>query len=163
MGLMPKQKPGRSKQDYSTPQDFMRAVESRFGSPTWDLAASFGNRKAPNWIGVERDSLSVAWHELRGPLWLNPPFANIAPWAEKCLNESIKGARVLFLTPASVGSNWYRDFIHDRARVLFLNGRITFEGCGDPYPKDCMLTIFGDAPGIEIWTWAQAKTLLKAA
>jgi hypothetical protein len=28
---MPEQKPGRSKQDYGTPWDFIKAVEARFG------------------------------------------------------------------------------------------------------------------------------------
>lgn len=160
---VPQQKRGRSKQDYSTPPEFMRAIAVRFGVPAWDLAASSENTKAPRWLGTDQDSLSVKWHELNGLLWLNPPFANIGVWAEKCLREAALGARILFLTPASVGSNWYRDFIHERARVVFLNGRITFQGCDDSYPKDLMLTVFGDRPGFEIWTWPRDAVALSNA
>jgi len=37
--LVPAQKPGRSKQDYATPREFLDAVEQKFGPIGWDLAA----------------------------------------------------------------------------------------------------------------------------
>ena len=92
------------------------------------------------------------WHAIGGLLWLNPPFGKITPWAAKCHAEAAKGARIALLVPASIGSNWYRDNIHDRHRVLFLNGRIVFDG-KNGFPKDCMLVIFGDEPGFDVWTW----------
>lgn len=159
---MPAQKPGRSKQDYGTPLDFIAAVERRFGPLRIDLAATAENKKAPIWIAPESDSLheNTAW-DPSGLAWLNPPFANIAPWAAKCAYHAeafaANKSRLLFLTPASVGSNWFDDHVHKKARVLFLKGRLTFEGCSDPYPKDCILSVFGERPAYEVWDWRKAN------
>lgn len=146
----------RSKQDYGTPWEFIRACERRFGLISWDLAATTENTKAPAWITPEMDSLAREWR-MKGNLWLNPPFADIGPWAEKCaLDSSAHGARILFLTPASVGSNWFRDFVHGKALVLGLNGRLTFAGTDAPYPKDCILSAFGlGKTGFDVWTWTK--------
>ena len=145
---------GGSRQDYETPVDFMRAVEKRFGVMNVDLAARSDNAKAPVWIDEKKDSLLEDWGSLKGNLWLNPPFSNIAPWAQKCAIESANGARIFFLTPASVGSNWFSKFVHKKATVLFLNGRITFVGAKDPYPKDCILSCFSyGEPYYEVWKW----------
>jgi hypothetical protein len=40
---MPEQKPGRSKQDYSTPVEFLDAVKRRFGIEVWDWRKSCVN------------------------------------------------------------------------------------------------------------------------
>lgn len=155
---------GRSKQDYGTPWEFIRAVEGRWGPILLDLAAHAGNAKAPLWIGEEEDSLSVSWSELcpTGNLWLNPPFANIAPWAAKCHEEAAKRSGLIFLlTPASIGSEWFHAHVYQIARVLGLRPRIPFEGppinpkTGKPdgYPKDLMLSIYGEPPGLDTWRW----------
>jgi len=39
------QEEARAEQDYETPLEFMRAVTSRFGSLSWDLAASGKNHR----------------------------------------------------------------------------------------------------------------------
>jgi hypothetical protein len=41
--------------------------------------------------------------------------------------------------------------------VLGLNGRLTFKGTTAPYPKDCMLSVFGVEPGFDVWSWRNAK------
>lgn len=156
----PIQKPGRSKQDYGTPADFVAAVKRRFGVAEFDidLAASVENAIAPMFYTIEQDALKQPWKtKNRGIAWLNPPFAHIAPWAEKAYHESRKGARVVVLVPAGVGSNWWRDWVHSKAFVLLLNGRLTFVGCEDPYPKYCVLLVYGPdvAPGYEVWAWSK--------
>lgn len=147
---------GESKQDYATPPEFMRAVNARFGPHSFDLAAHAANTKHARYFTEADNSLIQDWHKIDGLLWLNPPFDPIAPWAAKCHAEAEKGARIAFLVPASVGSNWYRDNIHDQHRVLFLNGRICFDG-KNGFPKDCMLVLFGDVPDFEVWRWKDAE------
>jgi phage N-6-adenine-methyltransferase len=143
-----------SKQNYGTPPDFIRAVEGRFGKIVFDLAAERSNAKAKLFYTEADDSLKQPWHKLGGLLWLNPPFSNIEPWAKACYHESVRGAEIAFLTPASIGSNWFRNFVHEHAYVLALNGRLKFEGCADPYPKDCILSIFGRGiHGFDVWKW----------
>lgn len=183
---MPKQKPGRSKQNYATPEDLIRAVLKRldiktfqhdfaadktnavtvrFGTQAQRVAARLGH--GPFWTEAD-DSLSKPSHEWANVLkgqwgWLNPPFANIDSWVRKCLMAMKAGAHIAFLVPASVGSNWYKNFIHQRpgVAVLFLNGRPSFDGVAG-FPKDCMLVLF-DADGrhdhrtflIDVWTWKE--------
>lgn len=181
---MPVQKPGQSKQDYETPSNFLTAVRKRLKIQafTFDFACSMENRKAPfGWTEAD-DSLGKttkewyrAWYlagESNRWAWLNPPYDDISAWAVKCLALAQAGGRVAFLVPASVGSNWFRDFIHQEngVEVLFLNGRLCFIEdwrttinpktgefyTSEPlYPKDCMLVLFGTRRSYlsNVWTW----------
>ena len=158
---MPAQRPGNSKQDYQTPPEFIRAVLDRLHSESfvWDLAADADNTVVPRCFFSEReDALAQSWANVSTSrwMWLNPPFSIIAPWVEKAWMESqLGGAHIAMLVPASVGSNWWRDWVHDKAHVLLLNGRLTFVGHEDPYPKDCALLLYTPFinGGYESWTW----------
>ena len=149
----PVQKPGKSKQDYATPNDFIEAVTKKFGKIDFDLAANQTNTKAEKFYSEEDASLSQDWTKLEGNLWLNPPFSKIKPWAEKCKNSIGANKRILFLTPASIGSNWFYDNIYRFAKIYALKPRLQFEGCEDPYIKDCMLSCYGETVGFEVWNW----------
>ncbi len=150
---MPIQKPGRSKQDYETPDDFIRAFKGRFGPIAVDLAASAENTKGQVFFTEEDNSLNQDWWGY-GNLWLNPPYANIEPWAEKCAIEQARCSRIFMLVPASVGSNWYSNFVEPYAFVFALNPRLTFKGCTAPYPKDCILACYlGGLTGFRTWRW----------
>ena len=142
---MPVQKPGRSKQDYGTPREFLDALERRFGPIEFDLAATDENTKGPAWFTPAVDSLAQDWDRLDVRLaFLNPPFGNIAPWAAKCAGS--KRLRVAFLIPASVGSNWWARHVHGRAEIVsFLRPRLSFDG-RNPYPKDCALVLYNANP-----------------
>jgi phage N-6-adenine-methyltransferase len=152
---MPRQKRGESRQDYATDRSFIDAVQARFGELSFDLAAIADNTVVPGaYFDEQRNSLSQSWHLISGVLWLNPPFSNIAPWARKCALEARQGARILFLTPASVGSDWFEKHVHRHAFVLALTSRLRFVGAKDPYPKDCMLSVYGQGiNGFDTWKW----------
>lgn len=170
----PTQKPGKSFQAYSTPDDFLIAVKMRLGIREFsiDLAADASNRKAKRWFDEQTDALSRAhWSQEigRGKWgWLNPPFADIAPWAERCVRTAQHGGQVAFLTPASVGANWFADHVYNHALVLALQSRLDFIP-GELYPKDCILSLYGPtiAPGFVLWDWmdvlrtAQQVTLMR--
>jgi hypothetical protein len=91
--------------------------------------------------------------------WLNPPFSDLRTWVQKALEESRQGAHTAMLVPAGVGANWWRDWVHTKARVLLLNGRITFVGHNQPYPKDCALLLYEPnvIPAYETWTWMDER------
>jgi len=152
---------GKSVQTFGTPPEFIKAVENRFGPLAYDLAADETNHKAVRWNGpgsVNPDSLVCQW-ELLAPMlcWLNPPFSNITPWAKKCLETLAANERskILLLTPAGVDANWFRDYVHGEARVLFLNGRLCFDG-KNPFPKGCLLSCYGWRAGYEVWDWRKS-------
>lgn len=165
--MAPKQKPSTSKQDYSTPNDFLVAVRRILAIEDFaiDLAADASNTVCKKFIDEKTDSLKddVSWKS-EGWAFLNPPYKNIAPWAEKAwLQSKVDGAKVALLVPASVGANWWRCFVHKKALVLFLNGRLSFLENGDPYPKDLALLLYGFTPIPEmltdylIWDWRRGE------
>lgn len=155
---VPVQKPGRSRQDYQTPPEFISRVKMLLGISefTIDLAASTTNAQAPWFFSEEEDALKQEW-AYPGWGWLNPPFGRVGPWLEKAyMCES----QVAMLVPASVGANWWADYVHHKALVLLLNGRLTFVGEKGPFPKDCALllyncydTIGSRMIGYRMWEW----------
>jgi hypothetical protein len=161
----PKQKPHRSEQDVGTPPEFMRAVTERFGTVSWDLAATRANKVAPLWLGPGskdgENSLAVDWAMLPGPAgtvkWLNPEFGNIAPFAKKCAQQAPAEGRgtIVMLVPASVGTGWFSRYVHRRALVLALSPRLTFVGHEHPFPKDLMVCVYGRwvVPAFDTWRW----------
>lgn len=164
----PKQKPGLSKQDYGTPPEFLTSLKTLLKIENFelDLAANKDNTVCEHYYCEEYDSLKRQG-DWSFPEWvfLNPPYSNIAPWVEKAYSESLvkddagHRARIAVLVPASVGSNWWRDWVHMKSTVLFLNGRLIFAGEEAPYPKDSALLLYDekDTHSIhawyEIWGW----------
>jgi phage N-6-adenine-methyltransferase len=154
---MPKQKPGKSRQDYGTPPEFLRAIERDFNVIRWmrDLAAHANNAVCEEWYGpggIAEDSLKIPW-TMPGDLWLNPPFSDIDSWARKCATTERSG-RIFQLSPASIGTNWYAEIAHGRAHVVALSPRLTFVGETDAYPKDLMLLVWSAVKGgFSTWRW----------
>lgn len=165
---------GKSFQGYSTPVDFLRAVEKRFGPIAFDLAADASNcvvgRAGPNpeaaeavrrlgtpkpYFDVQDDSLLQDWSAVRGLKFLNPPFAHIGPWAAKCVGEVNNPYPTLLLTPASVGAMWFQTWVVPFAHVIELENRICFDG-KNPFPKDCCLSVYYTGiTGRSSWSWKE--------
>ena len=154
---MPAQRPGLSRQDYGTPPELLAALAAYRGIvPVLDAAASPENAICPHYYTEVDDAITKDWGTV-GWVWCNPPFANITPWVEKAYTQSLHpGSQVAMLVPASVGSNWWRNHVDGKAHVLFLNPRLTFVGCTDPYPKDCALLLYTPfiKGGYEVWKWS---------
>lgn len=153
-------KGSESSGNYGTPESLIDAVQEKFGTIAFDLAASDANFKGPagKYFDEQADSLKQSWHRIEGLCWLNPPFTFIRPWVEKCLEESRKGANICFLVPAAVGSRWFLRYVFKEADTYFLYGRLVFtgqEGKPQPYPKDCMIVHFHPKMTglIDIWDW----------
>lgn len=146
-----------SQQVVGTPWQFIHALEKRWGKISVDLAAAAENSKGQIFISKERDSFTVDWSKLNGNLWLNPEFSDIAPWAEKCKDEYLKGAKIFFLVPASIDSNWWSEYVHDWATVYPLHPRLKFEGHPTLYPKPLTLCAygFGEAGYPGRWLWKE--------
>lgn len=102
--------------------------------------------------------------------WLNPPFCGpkkkcipdcgkercekrgwhdiidqpgISVWMQKCVDESKKGAKIVALTLATRGTNWYQNIVRPNSLSLILYKRIAFEGAKHPFTRDLQLNIFG--------------------
>lgn len=175
---MPRQKPGRSRQCYVTPPEFIKAVEARFGVLDFDLAATDKNAKATSYFTKRQNALKRQWIFKTWPclaadgylqkpswrFWLNPPYAHLSPWFKKCVDEQrrLTTGSFIVLVPASVGSDWFRKYVWNVASVYFLDGRICFIP-NEPYPKDLMLCIYRNRRrkvSMNIWEW-QADRIYK--
>lgn len=169
----PKHNKGNSQQVFSTPDDFIAAVKEKLHIDAFkfDFAANADNAKADRYWSEVDDSLSKSpweWVDAIGDPagwgWLNPPFADIAPWARRCAEAGYAGANIALLIPAAVGANYYQDFIEPHAQVYALNGRLAFMPDKPRwlYPKDCLLALFGRGAGWEFETWSWRRPRKRA-
>jgi phage N-6-adenine-methyltransferase len=164
---MPRQKPGRSRQNYETPSDFIAAVEQRYGKIDFDLAASPTNAKSECYYTKRQNALTKMWAgeapNRAFTYWLNPPYRFIDPWVEKCVLESpfLSRGQILVLLPAAVGSRWFEKWVWKKAEIRFLQGRICFIP-GEPYIKDSMLLRYRNprfGTSISIWDWKNNRLI----
>lgn len=149
------------KQDWRTPPEFLTAVTRRFGPIDFDLAATttYEVSETGSHFSPEIDALSMRWdlgvcdHPVR-VAFLNPPFANIRPWAKKLDEECRLLPRwTLLLVPASMGSGWWRDHVLGKA-MAFGIPRMAFVGADAMYPKDLALCAYGyGVHGTGYWDW----------
>lgn len=169
---------GKSSGDIHTPWSFIRAIEAAFSPVKVDLAASGPqSAKAEVYIPPSVDSLIQDWdydyyHKYcreRDLMYLNPPYSNITPWARKCAEtyEHNEHVEIMLLVPASVGANWFWDWVWSYATVYSV-GRLVFDNCFDRktgervstvYPKDlilCHYTNTTPAKTLQRWPWREA-------
>lgn len=161
---------GNSAQNFATPRIFGAAVLEKLGIEDFmfDFAANSENAVSLCYWDKQTDALkqtdedwlfAVQQPYRSGWGWLNPPFDDIEPWAEKMTVLRDKSGSCAFLVPAAVGSNWWRDYTHGVAYVLLINGRIPFDPLKPHwgYPKDCALCLYSPErePGYEVWSWLQ--------
>ena len=151
-----------SKQDYRTPMEFVRLVESNFNLQfAVDAAASEENTKCHEFYDEEDNSLGIDWgvdfpflvgH--RHAVWLNPPFKRLDPWMAKCAEQAVNGVKIVSLTLAGTSQGWYLNHVLGNAMVLQLRERMIFEGETQPYPKDLMVCLWGmGMVGQGWWSW----------
>jgi len=156
-------KPETTIQDYGTPKRFMEMAQRRFGVITHDLAAHSKNFKCDSYFSLEKkqDSMQLPWP--KGLNWLNPPYSarpwspySITHWSKRCKEASrIDGVEILFLVPAGVGSNWFRDNVFGHCDIYFLNGRVVFDGTDDGITIDLMLCHYciKENYSVSVWDW----------
>lgn len=154
--MPPQQKPGKSRQDYETPQALIDAVEHRFGVIQFDLAASKRNSVADEYFDLKANALAPerSW-ELPGVnvAWLNPPFGRIGPWAKRCAEVRHLRRWTLMLAPLGA-QDWACEHVYGKALVLKLRGRVTFVGESQGFIKDLMLACYGfNVAGEAFWDW----------
>lgn len=117
------------KDDWETPKDFFEKLDKHFNFE-WDLAASNNNSKCSKFFTKENSALKEDWGGLNGWLWCNPPYGKeLRHWVKKA---SESRANVVMLIPARTDTSYWHDYIFDKAKVVFLRGRLKFEVDGEP-------------------------------
>ena len=134
---------GGSEQVVGTPPELILAVQARWGVLDFDLAATEENAVCSLYFTEEDDSLSIVWPS--GLNWLNPPYKEIGKWVKKAHLETERNpqCRVIMLIPASVSTNWYRDYVQGKALCVPIR-RPKFVGQKNVIAKDMMLVVYGE-------------------
>lgn len=146
-------------QNYRTPPELLAAVQERFGKIQFDLACGLDDAVAPmGYHHPQYDALERDWYEeLMGlTCWANPPFGLSGEFARKAAESQrgIHSPHILLLVQASVGSNWFAEHVHGKARVLALSPRVKFVGMAQGINRDLMLCCYGPwQPEFLPWRW----------
>ena len=83
--------------------------------------------------GLEREwGLSV---------FVNPPYSNPMPWCRKSYIESLKGSTVIMLLRGDTSTNWFHDWVLNKAELRFIKGRLHFNDKG-PAPFPSIIAIY---------------------
>jgi phage N-6-adenine-methyltransferase len=123
-----------SNQETATPLPFFLEVERFFRLKfKHDMAATADNAKCNSFFTKEQDSLSLDW-PTAGWCWLNPPFAQIGKFAEKCLLESSRGSQIVSIWPLSGDLNMID--VWKNSDVYVVHGRVW------PEVRGCMLCMW---------------------
>jgi phage N-6-adenine-methyltransferase len=129
---------------YETPASVFDPLDAEFHF-TLDVCADFENAKVRSFFFTpEADGLSKRWAPER--CWLNPPYGRQMPqWMRKAYEESLNGALVVALVPASTDTRWWHDWIEGKAEVRFVKGRIKFVGAQWTAPHPHAIVIWRPA------------------
>jgi phage N-6-adenine-methyltransferase len=112
---------------WRTPPDFFQQLNAEFCFAL-DAACTSENCLAPAGLFHDKgiNALTEDWALLGGgePIWLNPPYSNVAPWLKKA---SETHAVVVCLVTCDPSTKWWRDYVATRAaEIRFVIGRIKF-------------------------------------
>lgn len=142
------------KDDYGTPHDFYQRLDAEFGFQL-DVAAWDWNAKAPAWLTVFDDSLSLDWwwvcEDVLGVppvVWLNPPYSHpiCGEFMAKAWTEGCRGVTVVCLVASRTDNAWWHNFVMKSREIRLVCGRLNFDGVG-PAPFPSAVIVFGPGQG----------------
>jgi phage N-6-adenine-methyltransferase len=134
-------KPGAST-EWETPQELFNFLNWLFDF-TIDVCALPENAKCGRFYTPEDDGLSLPWD---GSAWCNPPYGRgTQDWTAKAEAEFRRNPmcrKIVMLLPARTDTGWFHENVYNKARVVFLRGRLRFVGAKGPAPFPSMLAIW---------------------
>jgi len=126
--------------EWETPQDLFEKLNEEFGF-TLDAASTHENAKCKKHYTLEDDGLIKNWGG--ETVFLNPPYGRELPkWVKKAYLESLKGATVVMLIPARTDTEYFHDYILNKAEIRFQRGRIKFSGSKNSAPFPSMIIVY---------------------
>lgn len=77
-------------------------------------------------------------------VFCNPPYGReIGKWVKKCYEESRKpNTLVVMLVPARTDTAWFWNYIHGKAEIRFVRGRLHFNDSKQGAPFPSMVVIY---------------------
>jgi DNA adenine methylase len=145
--------------NWGTPPELFEILDREFGF-TIDLAAEAHNAKCDRYYSAEDNALAHDWSREIG--FLNPPYSKIKAWVSKASAEAQRGALIVALLPARVGTSWWVENVAP-AEVRLLPGRLRFiDPDGSPAENTAgfpsAIVIFGRNRGPSTLYWDYRET-----
>lgn len=157
LGATQSRKATGGKDDWCTPEHLICRVP-HVGPIALDPCTTADNPVGAKrfFIGGKRNGLREPWEpEVRehGLAYVNPPYSQIARWAEKVADEALLGVEVVTLVGARPDTRWFYRLCWDTAQaVCFWRGRLSFVGASGPAPFPSALVYHGPRP----WRFEEA-------
>lgn len=129
-----------------TPRHFLAAIEDAFGAISIDPCGHpASNVMADRYIMIEEDGLKTRWSGRVA--FVNPPFSAAAVWIERCHQAWRDGEveTVVLLCPARTHIRAFTEYVHEKADVVLLSGRLQFDNAADGagFPLGLMVAAWG--------------------
>ncbi len=132
-----------SQADWKTPKYVFKCLERLFGRFDLDPCTEDNNLGTPYYYTLEDDGLCQPWF---GNVYVNPPYGkDVGRWVEKAVNEVRSGnaQQVVMLLAARTDTKWFQRYVLGFAtEVLFVEGRIKFDGAKNPAPFPSVVVVF---------------------
>ncbi len=142
----------RASDNWATPPDLLEYLGKKYGGPFFDpCPLNFWDIICWEFIGPfvleeEISGLRISWANV-GPVFVNPPYSDLAEWAEKAAHEAINGAElILFLCPSRTDTKYFHRYLMRASEIYFIEGRLHFNGSKNSAPFPSMIAIFGPSP-----------------
>ena len=128
----------------TTPQWLFDTLHHEFGF-TIDASASADNAKLPKYYDEEANGLIQEWRE-GDRIWCNPPYSKVKDWLKKAADSE---AMSVLLVAARTDTKGWHEFVFRKANwVIFLKGRLKFNGMATPAPFPSAIVGFNCPPPI---------------
>ena len=127
-------------EEWPTPAAFFAKLNRRFDF-TLDPCATPDNAVCPLYFTKADDGLKQDWGTHR--VFCNPPYGRqIGKWVRKCFEASQAGALVVLLVPSRTDTRWFHHWVHNKAKITFLPGRLRFGEADSCAPFPSLLAVY---------------------
>jgi phage N-6-adenine-methyltransferase len=121
-------------EEYETPQWLFDYFDEIYKFDL-DAAASSENAKVIRYYTKEDNALALPWD---GVVWCNPPYGRkVGKFVKKAIDEvssNPKTETIVLLLASRTDTRWFREAALAAQRLIFVSGRLRFEGGEHPAP-----------------------------
>jgi len=126
--------------EWGTPTDFFNKLDVVYNF-TLDPCATAENAKCKKFYTIEENGLEKDWEG--ETVFVNPPYSKIKDWVIKAHTEGQKlNTTVVMLIPSRTDTRWWHQYCMNADKILFVKGRLKFEGGEHSAPFPSAVIIF---------------------
>ena len=126
--------------EWGTPTDFFNKLDVVYNF-TLDPCATAENAKCKKFYTIEENGLEKDWEG--ETVFVNPPYSKIKNWVIKAHTEGQKlNTTVVMLIPSRTDTRWWHQYCMNADKILFVKGRLKFEGGEHSAPFPSAVIIF---------------------